>query len=1413
MPKLNQNFLKGKMNKDLDERLVPKGEYRLAQNILITQSEENDVGAVENIKGNSPGHLFQTGNGWENSPRPYSNDAPFIPSICQQSKTSRSGQVFPFECIGYKEDILNNRVFWFVTNWTGSVETSNSRPVDTLNTIAPKRSNTDCYVCHVLMSDLDDVVEEGGLPRVHRLVTGNFLNFSKNHLITGVNIIDDLLFWTDNYNQPRKINVAKAFAEPKYYDNEEKISVAKFAPYLPIILNNRDGQGHGVTLSDDVNIQSDYLKENFIRFSYRYKYKDGEYSTIAPFTQVVFSPINNGVISNDSLNKYGYEKIFQDTIVESMQNDYNKLELRIPLYSLEKQVEPDTSNDGTFTWINHLDIDKIELLAKQSDQNIVKIIKSIDVNEKFFKDINVDPVVVGNTTENVTGVEYYKVKPDPDNIYVRYAYRYLYKSEEPFKALPEAQITRVYDHVPIRAKSQELVGNRIVYGNYLENHPIPIDSKGNTGINYVISSSNKGDLEYGDTYGFKQNLDVSYRYHSIKQRRNYKVGVVLSDKFGRQSTVILSSNDDHPYLSDTYRVDRFHTSTGMSWSIFDNPDSIGKSLAITFLDDEIVSKEHAYNGDINSKNYNPTGWYSWRLVVQQKEQEYYNVYAVHPAENWNALTDTIDNSASGSSWLTLYGDNINKVPRIVSRDDANKVGSSNSEIRLFPRIIKDATTSSDGYSVYSSFVDPVKVLSIGTAKEQGLVDDDNVNYSFLGSSKKSTQVAELPLLNAQNTPVFETTAVVLQNVPTFTTLNDDSKYVILKNRNYFLRKGHYVEGTNIQDQSVCTLTSYAETINNTSKIRFTSNSPDIYDTYAKVKKDHYINNADTVDPDGQSFRAVIIETQINVIGESNDERELIITLDRNITLALNQLEIMEFTTIKSISDIAMGVVNYQRLELSRQQENVNANDVLTFRIINADPISVSRGLSVFETQPFESNLDIFYETSTSGLISDLNSEAGIEVVNPSNIRLGDNIFYEDQSVSSGNNAIGGLTADSGTDDPNAIFSFNVHSIDSENTDWEPGTPPFTIDGNGILRVIPGFVWNPQVGEELKNFFTITVQAIEATAPGNPSVFGQVEVELKNKTPIISEAPSQVVVSGNENMEGVIIFECRIQNGSVRADLQNRHLKVVLEGNQAGAGFIPVLETQHPPLIDSTHYDFGNTSPDGPNLGMLRHEIVFDEQGAVLRIICNDTFHAGKVFRNDGIFDIVNGVYLGTNDVVSEEDRTIIVKVNDGGIGNSMEPTEWNPDGITVETSFVMNTATVENGQYRIPIYIQGIKENGTEFNYPGYGGGFNPVTGGFDFELDPGVRYVNIGSSTSAPTIDEPCVSLVPGTYCPHTLHENNRFFTNAFGNTHLTPFHTWSSDGNGRIKYLSAIASDGSDVFKVAIVNQDGYIVDIQGY
>ena len=52
MPEIKNIFTSGKMNKDLDERLVPKGEYLEATNIKVVSSEGSDVGSIKNIKGN-----------------------------------------------------------------------------------------------------------------------------------------------------------------------------------------------------------------------------------------------------------------------------------------------------------------------------------------------------------------------------------------------------------------------------------------------------------------------------------------------------------------------------------------------------------------------------------------------------------------------------------------------------------------------------------------------------------------------------------------------------------------------------------------------------------------------------------------------------------------------------------------------------------------------------------------------------------------------------------------------------------------------------------------------------------------------------------------------------------------------------------------------------------------------------------------------------------------------------------------------------------------------------------------------------------------------------------------------------------------------------------------------------------------
>ena len=53
MPELKRTFISGKMNKDLDERLVPNGEYRDAVNVEVLTSDGSDVGSIQTSLGNS----------------------------------------------------------------------------------------------------------------------------------------------------------------------------------------------------------------------------------------------------------------------------------------------------------------------------------------------------------------------------------------------------------------------------------------------------------------------------------------------------------------------------------------------------------------------------------------------------------------------------------------------------------------------------------------------------------------------------------------------------------------------------------------------------------------------------------------------------------------------------------------------------------------------------------------------------------------------------------------------------------------------------------------------------------------------------------------------------------------------------------------------------------------------------------------------------------------------------------------------------------------------------------------------------------------------------------------------------------------------------------------------------------------
>ena len=146
MPDIKHVFSLGKMNKDLDERLVENGQYRDAMNIQVSTSEGSDVGVVQNILGNA--NLF-----------PENQIAP--------------GSV----CVGAIADEKNNCFYWFVYHNTKNL-----------------------------------ILKFDGIRITFVFVdTDNVLKFSGT-IITGINILNDFLFWTDNASEPKKINIERSIA-------------------------------------------------------------------------------------------------------------------------------------------------------------------------------------------------------------------------------------------------------------------------------------------------------------------------------------------------------------------------------------------------------------------------------------------------------------------------------------------------------------------------------------------------------------------------------------------------------------------------------------------------------------------------------------------------------------------------------------------------------------------------------------------------------------------------------------------------------------------------------------------------------------------------------------------------------------------------------------------------------------------------------------------------------------------------------------------------------------------------------------------------------------------------------------------------------------------------------------------------
>lgn len=955
MAEVKNSFLKSKMNKDLDDRLLPNGEYRDAVNVSINKSQgdgsaEGNVGTIQNVLGNEkiadfssiiPGNLkglnvigvlpddntntifaFLTNNtlqpyvpnGAVGEASSYPNDqdsddigATIIgggtgyTSDTNVTTTSLGGvgtgmRLTTTVVAGVITNVVitnpgtgyvvgdqlqinggDNNASIQVSTVEGPITITNqgagyTSPIaGTVSYVSGSSNGKEMTVSAIVSGgqitflritnfgggyEIGDVLSvDGGttsceftidslLPSYSAIVSlnpniassfkiiaeGSWLNFSTQAPITGINIIEQLLFFTDNRNQPRKVNVNR---NPGYYTTEDQISVAKYYPYesiqlyrpsqaeadltatpvsattdaindssiitlattsgtltqtlgvtgtgilpgtfvteinwptsitvnqpqtlsagttiefvqaessmqdavsefLPSFADARVGGtptatsfiiakasydgtksiiGHTIykenpadgtfdstdgvvssvvenTNSFDItcttttpvlssgdnvrfaianpyydedfasNSSIDFLSDKFVRFSYRYKLDDGEYSLIAPFTQPCFIPKQDGYFldrlvgeksGGDDNDISDEQNTYKSTEVSFMENKANKIYLNIPL--------PCRASDLT----SEYKITELEILYKESDKTAIKVVETIPV------------------ANNITGNQF--------------NYEYEYGSKAPFKTLPEKETTRVFDKVPVKALSQEVSSNRIIYGNYQDKHTPP------EFLDFTLGASPKNDTFYISDNNVDSNTSiVEYPNSTLKQNRDFEVGIVLADRFGRQSTILFSKQSLYsfnPFLASSiyspYRGPNENAPIGGTKN-FD-----GNSLKIQFNDfiqstkNDLLGTPGLYNGDASSSSYNPLGWYSFKVVVKQQQQEYYNAYIPSAMACYPILKDR-EKELEVTSHVILTNDNINKIPR-----DLTEVGPAQRDFRSSVRLFGRVTSSSDG--VYDS---------------------------------------------------------------------------------------------------------------------------------------------------------------------------------------------------------------------------------------------------------------------------------------------------------------------------------------------------------------------------------------------------------------------------------------------------------------------------------------------------------------------------------------------------------------------------------------------------------------------------------------------------------------------------------------------------------------------------------------
>jgi hypothetical protein len=405
---LKKTFIAGKMNKDLDERLVPDGEYIDALNVTIDTTSGSNIGAVSNSLGNT-----------------------LVSNIQQlvegRGVTYTGSNAKTIGAVTYEAD---NLIYWLVTS-------------DTFDAIF-EYSEIYQFTSIVL------------------LCTQGQLNFNKSYPVTGINFIPvsrdegPFIYWTDGLNPPRRINIARS---KSYITDDPRIVEDINVILRPPLYSPK------IDLSFNSEIEtSNNIQDKFIYFSYRFKYKDNQYSSLSPFSSVAFHASGFAYDYNTGDNK-------------GMLNKYNKVDVTV-----------DTGNEF---------VEQIQLL--------------------YFDTYRLNVYIIDNYNKADIQIN------DNDR------YTIPFSANKIYTPLESSEVTRLFDNVPLSAKAQEIIGNRLVYGNYVQFRDI------------VNANGIKIVPDY--TLILRDESITTEPKKTFRSDRDYEIGIIYLDEYGRMTTALTSKEN------------------------------------------------------------------------------------------------------------------------------------------------------------------------------------------------------------------------------------------------------------------------------------------------------------------------------------------------------------------------------------------------------------------------------------------------------------------------------------------------------------------------------------------------------------------------------------------------------------------------------------------------------------------------------------------------------------------------------------------------------------------------------------------------------------------------------------------------------------------------------------------------------